>query len=124
MYSTAPFLFFYYFLIFQPKDKPPLREVSKYGVFSAPYFPVFGLNTLLYSVNLRIHSEYKKIRTRKNSVFRHFSRSALDTGHRLDICNTFNRQPARLLNMLCTINFLSFIQNPEGIEGDSYLVSI
>ena len=50
--------------------------MSKYGVFSVPYFPVFGLNTETYSANLHIHSEYRKIRTRKNSVFGHFSRSA------------------------------------------------
>ena len=50
-------------------------KVSKYGVFSDLYFPVFIMNTEIYSVNLRIHSEYRKIRTRKNSVFRHFSRS-------------------------------------------------
>ena len=30
------------------------RKVSKYGVFSGPYFPVFGLNTGIYFVNLRI----------------------------------------------------------------------
>ena len=36
------------------------RKMSKYGVFSVPYFPVFRL----------------KIRIRKNSVFGHFSRSA------------------------------------------------
>ena len=30
------------------------REVSKYGVFPGPYFPVFGLNTETFSVNLRI----------------------------------------------------------------------
>ena len=30
---------------------------------------------LIYSVNLRIQSEYRKIRTRKNSVFVHCSRS-------------------------------------------------
>ena len=48
-------------------------KVSKYGNFSGPYFPVFGL----YSVNLRIQFEYKKIRTRKNSVFGHFSRSVV-----------------------------------------------
>ena len=48
-------------------------KVSKYGVFFGPYFPVFGL------INLRIHSEYRKIRTRKNSVFGHFSRSELVT---------------------------------------------
>ena len=44
-------------------------KVSKYGVFSSPYFPAFGLNTEIYFVNLRILSEYRKIRTRKNSVF-------------------------------------------------------
>ena len=27
------------------------RKVSKYGVFSAPYFPAFGLNTERYSVS-------------------------------------------------------------------------
>ena len=32
-----------------------LREVSKYGVISGPYFPVFGLNTERYGV-LRIFS--------------------------------------------------------------------
>ena len=31
--------------------------------------------TEIYSINLCIQSEYKKIRTRKNSVFGHFSRS-------------------------------------------------
>ena len=34
--------------------------MSKYGIFSGPYFPKFG-----------------KIQTRKNSVFGHFSRSVL-----------------------------------------------
>ena len=49
--------------------------MSKYEVFSGPYFPVFGLNTEIYGVNLRIQSEYRKIQTRKNSVFGHFLRS-------------------------------------------------
>ena len=44
-------------------------------VFSGPYFPVFELKTDIYSVNLRFQSEYRKIRTRKNSVFGYFSRS-------------------------------------------------
>ena len=44
-------------------------KVSKYGVFSGPYFPVFGLNTEIYGVNLRIKSKYRKLWTRKNSVF-------------------------------------------------------
>ena len=47
-------------------------KVSKYGVFSGPYFPLFGLNTERYGVNLHIQSECGKIRTRKNSVFGHF----------------------------------------------------
>ena len=46
--------------------------MSKYGVFSGLYFPVFGLNM---EKSLRIQSEWRKIRTRKNSVFGHFSRS-------------------------------------------------
>ena len=50
-------------------------KVSKYGVFPSPYFPVFGLNTKIYGVDLRIQSEYRKIRTRKNSVSAHFPRS-------------------------------------------------
>ena len=33
--------------------------------FSGPYFPAFGLNTDIYSVNLRIQSKCGKIRTRK-----------------------------------------------------------
>ena len=50
-------------------------NVSKYGVFSVPYFPAFGLNTERYEVSLCIQSECGKIRTTKISVFRHFSRS-------------------------------------------------
>ena len=50
--------------------------MSKYRVISGPYFPVFGLNTEVYSVNLRIQSEYRKTWTRNNSVFGHFSRGA------------------------------------------------
>ena len=50
-------------------------KVSKYGVFSGPYFPAFGLNTEIYGVNFCIQSEYRKIRTRINSVCGHFWRS-------------------------------------------------
>ena len=45
--------------------------MSKYGVISSLYFNIFLLN----AVNLRIQSEYRKILTRKNSVFGHFSGS-------------------------------------------------
>ena len=51
-------------------------KVSKYGVISSLYFPVFRLKTEIYEVNLRIQSKYRKIRTRDKSVFGHFSRSA------------------------------------------------
>ena len=50
-------------------------KLSKYGVFSGPYFPSFGLNTERYEVSLRIQSECEKIRTRKYPVFGHFSHS-------------------------------------------------
>ena len=38
-------------------------KVFKYGVFSDPFFPVFGLNT---------ESKYETRRSRKNSAFGHF----------------------------------------------------
>ena len=55
------------------------RNVSKYGVISGTYFPVFGLNTERYSgitpVSHGIQSEYRKIRTRNSPLSGHFSRS-------------------------------------------------
>ena len=50
-------------------------KVSKYEVFSGPYFPAFGLNTERYLLSLRIQSECGKMRTRKNSVFGNISHS-------------------------------------------------
>ena len=41
---------------------------SKYKLFFARYFPVFGLNTEIYSLNLCIQSKYRKTWTRKNSI--------------------------------------------------------
>ena len=43
--------------------------------FCDPYFSTFGVNTETYGVSLRIQSECGKIRTGKNSVFGHFSRT-------------------------------------------------
>ena len=57
--------------------------MSKYGVISGPYFPVLGLNT-------EIQSEYKKIRTRNNSVFEHFSRSEVSN------CNATKKGGVRI----------------------------
>ena len=54
---------------------PERSCLSKYGVFSGLYFPLFGLNTEIYSVNLGIQSAYGKIRPRKTSVFGQFSHS-------------------------------------------------
>ena len=54
-------------------------KLSKYGVFSGPQFLVFGLKTEIYFVNLRIQSKYRKIRTRRNSLFEHFSRGVFYT---------------------------------------------
>ena len=56
------------------KETDAAWKVSKYGDFSGPYFPVFGLNKEIY---FRIQSEYRKIRTRKNSVLGHFSCSEI-----------------------------------------------
>ena len=50
-------------------------KVSECRLFSVPSFPAFWLNTEIYSVNLRIQFEYGKIRTRRNTVFGHFSGS-------------------------------------------------
>ena len=45
--------------------------------FFGPFFPLFALNIEIYSVNFCIQSEYRKMWTRKNLKFGHFSRSAL-----------------------------------------------
>ena len=62
--------------MFTLREKCPNTEF-----FSGPYFPAFGLNTDRYGVSLcngvslRIQSNCGKIRTRKNSLSEHFSRS-------------------------------------------------
>ena len=65
--------------------------MSKYGVYFGPHFRAFGLNAERHSVSLRIQSQCGEIRTRKYSVFGHFSRS--DCSH----FNVFNkpRKPTR-----------------------------
>ena len=54
-----------------------VQKVSKYEVFSGPYFPASGLNMETYGVNVRISSKYGKIQTRKNSIYGYFSRSEM-----------------------------------------------
>ena len=53
-----------------------VKSVCIWGYYG-PYFSVLGLNVKIYGVNLRIQSEYRKIRTRNNSVFGHFPRSVI-----------------------------------------------
>ena len=77
-------------------------KVSKYGVFSGPYFPVFGLNKERYSVSLRIQSECGKIRTRRNSVFRHFLRS-----ERPDIQGEWFKASTKVMKRLCMMLVLA-----------------
>ena len=74
------------------KVKVLLREKCPNTVFSGPHFPAFGLNTEIYSVNLCIQSKYRKIRTRKNSVFGHFSRSVYIHLRILDADNSLAKQ--------------------------------
>ena len=86
--NTTRFLVFFgasiFFKVFSLKFECVLQSflntdtvwnVSKYGVFSGLYLPAFTLNTEKWEVSLRIQSECGKIRTRKNFVFGHFSRS-------------------------------------------------
>ena len=46
--------------------------MSKYEVFSGPYFPVPGLNTEIYGVNLRIQPSLRKYRTEKTQYLETF----------------------------------------------------
>ena len=46
--------------------------MSKYGVFSGPYFSAYGLNEERYGVSLSIQSEYGKIRAIKTPYLETF----------------------------------------------------
>ena len=48
-------------------------QVSKYGVFSGPYFPVFGLNTEIYGVNLHIKSDTEEYGPEKICIWTLFT---------------------------------------------------
>ena len=53
-------------------------------------FPMSFAVWSIYSVNLRIQSEYRKIRTINNSVFGHFSRSMIDHHHEAEFYKFLN----------------------------------
>ena len=67
-------------------------KVTKYGVISGPHFLVFGLNTEIYGVNPHIQSEYRKIRTRNNSVFGPFLRSVFHLNSGKECLKTTKRR--------------------------------
>ena len=75
--------------------------MTRYGVFSGPYFPPFRLKMEIYSVNLRIQSECGKIRTR-NSVFGHLSRYRV-------IKNISNKTNTNLYTFFKLFKFFSIV---------------
>ena len=92
-------------------------KVSNYGVFSGPYFPVFGLNTEI-SVNLCIQCEYRNIRTRKYSLFGHFSRSVRSKIRRWSSLTINKMSPRLSLELVCpwAVHLgLTFTHFAEGI---------
>ena len=55
------------FYLIQKWENLLRKKVSVSGVFLARIFPLFGLNAEIYHINLRIHSESGRIRTRKTT---------------------------------------------------------
>ena len=84
-------------------------KLSKYRVFSGPYLPVFGLNTEIYSANLRFQSGCGKIRTRKNSVFGHFSRIGSGTNPSKNVVTK------RFVHIYFLTENLPFLEHPTSI---------
>ena len=68
------FQFFSCMFLFYVNFTHSMKSVL-YGVFFWSVFSVFWLNTDIYIVNIRIQSEYGKMRTTKNSIFGHFLHS-------------------------------------------------
>ena len=101
--------------------------MSKYGVFSGPYFPAFELNMEIYEVDLRTQSKCGKIQTRKTPYLDTFHavyvpvKSILLEQHctknEVSIKDFFNKFPADLVtftgeilngkvHFLCSENFM------------------
>ena len=89
--------------------------------FSGLYFPAFGLNTVIYSVNFRIQSECGKMRTRKNSVLGHFSCSI-----RLKFCLGRNMSIHRIgvRGDTNTKTSEAFLKRGESIENEKLLLNL
>ena len=88
------FVSFYYFYYFLPSMLlytdyifiATAWKESKYRVISGPCFSVFGLNAERNGASLCIESEYRKMQTRNNSIFGHFSHSEYCTLFLLKEC--------------------------------------
>ena len=50
------------------------RKVSRYGVFSAPYFPVFGLNSGKYGPEETLYRSSHRMCSVKKGVLRNFAK--------------------------------------------------
>ena len=94
-------------------------------VFSGPYFPAFGLKTERYSVSLRIQSECRKIRTRKNSVSGHFSSSEFLGSKRNNQKSNFHSVAMSMMKSQ-TLKFLDFIitQKSRYFENETFILQI
>ena len=79
----------------------------EYRIFPGPFISVFGLNTEINRVNLRIETEYVKIQTRKNSAFGIFS--CIGTDLECKVIN-FNNRDFDVLHIVCQICFTQLIQ--------------
>ena len=84
------------------------------------HFAVFRLNTMIYSVNLRIHSEYGGNMDQKIFKFRHFSRS----GIYLSLINPFIPNAPFLYPLKTSENrkvFWCFQGMEKGCMGDKWV---
>ena len=72
-----------------------------------------GLNTEIYEVNLRIQSQYGKIRTRKNPVFGHFSRSII-----------YSLSHVLVLKIVDIVRYLKFRRSFAFLKVATYLANI
>ena len=72
-------------------------KMSNCRAFFGPYFSVFELNTKIYVVNLRIKSEYRKMRTRQKSMIEQFSDKSpwLDNSHSVREFHAVSRESSK-----------------------------
>ena len=62
-FPVPTFDFWVIFLVIWFFNTNSVWKVSKYGVFSGPYFPAFGLNTEIRSIcRMRVNTDQKKLR--------------------------------------------------------------